>query len=146
MGLGMVLLMVAVVLLGLPLSERIAAEVRRSTLAERRPIDDADRIQDMLQNANLFVTARKDGLLIGISRSLTDFGFCTYMSDLAVDQAYQKMGVGIRLIRETKIHTPKAKLILLAAPAAVNYYPKTGMTNFSHCFLLDDVNALNIKE
>jgi predicted N-acetyltransferase YhbS len=120
--------------------------LKKSTLGERRPIDDSDRIQEMLQNANLIVTARKNGELIGVARSLTDFSFCTYMSDLAVDQKYQKMGIGIRLIKETKMHTPKAKLILLAAPAAVNYYPKTGMTNFAHCFLLNDVNALNIKD
>jgi predicted N-acetyltransferase YhbS len=120
--------------------------LKRSTLGERRPINDADRIHEMLQNANLIITARKDGELIGVARSLTDFSFCTYMSDLAVDQEYQKMGIGIRLIKETKMHTPKAKLILLAAPAAVNYYPKTGMTNFSHCFLLNDINALKIKD
>lgn len=120
--------------------------LNRSTLAERRPVDDADRIRDMLQNANLIVTARIDGKLIGVSRALTDFAFCTYLSDLAVDQAYQKMGIGVRLIAETKKQSPKAKLILLAAPAAVNYYPKTGMTNFTHCFLLDDVNNLVIKD
>lgn len=118
----------------------------RSTLGERRPIDDAERIQDMLQNANLIVTARINGKLVGVSRALIDFAFCTYLSDLAVDEAYQRMGIGVRLIAETKKHSPKAKLILLAAPAAVNYYPKTGMTNFTHCFLLDDVNNLKLKE
>jgi predicted N-acetyltransferase YhbS len=118
----------------------------RSTLGERRPINDADRIQAMLQNANLIVTARVDGRLVGVSRALTDFAFCTYLSDLAVDEAYQKMGIGVRLIAETKRQSPQAKLILLAAPAAVNYYPKTGMTNFTHCFLLDDVNDLVIKD
>jgi predicted N-acetyltransferase YhbS len=118
----------------------------RSTLGERRPINDADRIQAMLQNANLIVTARIDGKLIGVSRALTDFAFCTYLSDLAVDEAYQKMGIGVRLIAETKRQSPQAKLILLAAPAAVNYYPKTGMTNFTHCFLLDNVNDLVIKD
>jgi predicted N-acetyltransferase YhbS len=120
--------------------------LKKSTLGERRPINDSDRIHEMLQNANLIVTARKDGELIGVARSLTDFSFCTYMSDLAVNQKYQKMGIGIRLIKETKMHAPKAKLILLAAPAAVNYYPKTGMTNFPHCFLLNDINELNIKD
>jgi predicted N-acetyltransferase YhbS len=127
-------------------AEEFVDVLKRSTLGERRPINDADRIHEMLQNANLIVTARKDGELIGVARSLTDFSYCTYMSDLAVDQQYQKMGIGIRLIKETKMHTPKAKLILLAAPAAVNYYPKTGMINFPNCFLLDDINALNIKD
>jgi GNAT superfamily N-acetyltransferase len=120
--------------------------LNRSTLAERRPVNDTARIQDMLQNANLIVTARLDGRLIGVSRALTDFAFCTYLSDLAVDQAYQKQGIGVRLIAETKRQSPLAKLILLAAPAAVNYYPKTGMTQFTNCFLLDNPNDLIIKE
>lgn len=120
--------------------------LKRSTLAERRPVADMERITDMLKYGNLLITARINGKLIGVARSLTDFAFCTYLSDLAVDQQYQKAGIGVRLIAETKRLTPKAKLILLAAPAAVNYYPKTGMTNFTHCFLLDDVNSLIIKD
>ncbi|MFD0793921.1 GNAT family N-acetyltransferase [Mucilaginibacter litoreus] len=120
--------------------------LNRSTLGERRPVNDADRITAMLQNANLIITARVDGKLVGVSRALTDFAFCTYLSDLAVDETYQKQGIGVKLIHETKKHSPQAKLILLAAPKAVGYYPKTGMTNFTHCFLLDDINDLKIKE
>lgn len=118
--------------------------LKRSTLAERRPVDDADRIGQMCSNASLIVAARIDGRLVGIARSLSDFAFCTYLSDLAVDASYQRMGIGIRLIKETKEQAPLAKLILLAAPAAVDYYPKTGMTRFTHSFLLDDINDLKI--
>lgn len=114
----------------------------RSTLGLRRPVDDPDRIAKMVEHANLIVTARHDGKLIGVSRALTDFAFCTYLSDLAVDEAYQKQGVGVELIRQTKLASPLAKLILLAAPAAVNYYPKIGMTQFEHCFYLDDEKKL----
>jgi predicted N-acetyltransferase YhbS len=114
----------------------------RSTLAERRPVDNEERMIAMLKHGNLIVTARIDGLLVGVSRALTDFQFCTYLSDLAVDEKYQKMGIGKELIRQTKLATPNAKLILLAAPAAINYYPKTGMKKFDYCFLLDDVNDL----
>ena len=96
----------------------------------------------MLQHGNLIVTARDNGKLIGISRSLTDYSFCTYLSDLAVDVAYQKMGIGTELIRQTKLATPKAKLILLSAPQAVGYYPKIGMTKWEQCYVLDDVNNL----
>ncbi|TFF36351.1 GNAT family N-acetyltransferase [Mucilaginibacter psychrotolerans] len=116
--------------------------LKRSTLGQRRPIDDIERIKMMCQNGDLFITARHDGKLVGIARSLSDFAFCTYLSDLAVDEQYQRQGIGIRLIKETKLHSPLAKLILLAAPAAVDYYPKTGMTKFAHCFLLDKVNDL----
>ncbi len=83
-----------------------------------------DRIDGMLKHGNLIVTARDNGKLVGVGRSLTDFAFCTYMSDLAVDEGYQKQGIGKELIRQTKLASPKAKLILLAAPKAVNYYPR----------------------
>jgi predicted N-acetyltransferase YhbS len=114
----------------------------RSTLGERRPVDSVERLSKMLHHANLVITARDNGLLVGVSRSLTDFSFCTYMSDLAVDVAYQKQGIGKELIRLTKLETPDAKLILLAAPAAREYYPKTGMTQFEHCFVVDDISKL----
>ncbi|NJN42601.1 MAG: GNAT family N-acetyltransferase [Flammeovirgaceae bacterium] len=113
-----------------------------STLAERRPVDEPERLLKMLEHGNLIITARDNDKLVGVSRSLTDFVYCTYLSDLAVDLTYQKQGIGKELIRQTKLKTPKAKLILLSAPAAIPYYPKIGMTKFEHCFILDDVNKL----
>lgn len=113
-----------------------------STLAERRPVNEPERITQMLQHANLIATARDEGKLIGVARSLTDFVYCTYLSDLAVDERYQKMGIGKALIRLTKNHSPQAKLILLAAPKAVDYYPKIGMTKWEHCYTLDQVDYL----
>lgn len=114
----------------------------RSTLGERRPIDDKEKLRKMLRNANLVATARDNGRLIGLSRALTDFAFCTYLSDLAVDLDFQKRGIGKELIRLTKSAAPDAKLILLSAPNAVPYYPKIGMQSFEHCFVLDEVNSL----
>jgi ribosomal protein S18 acetylase RimI-like enzyme len=114
----------------------------RSTLGERRPVDDPDRLWTMLQHADLVFTARDEGKLVGVSRSLSDFTFCTYMSDLAVDTSYQRTGIGKELIRLTKLEVPNGKLILLAAPAAREYYPKIGMTGFEYCFVLDDVSNL----
>jgi predicted N-acetyltransferase YhbS len=116
--------------------------LNRSTLGERRPVDDFKRITEMCKNANLVVTARLNGKLIGVARSITDFVYCTYLSDLAVDEAYQKMGIGKKLIEETKKQAPQAKLILLSAPAAIDYYPKIGMKRHDHCFILDDVKEL----
>jgi predicted N-acetyltransferase YhbS len=116
--------------------------LNRSTLGERRPVDDFKRISEMCKNANLIVTARLDGKLIGVARSITDFTYCTYLSDLAVDKDYQKRGIGKRLIEETKKQTPQAKLILLSAPAAIDYYPKIGMKRHDHCFILDDLKEL----
>lgn len=109
----------------------------RSTLGERRPVNDIDRLAKMLQHANLVFTARDNGFLVGVSRSLSDFSYCTYMSDLAVDVAYQKQGIGKELIRLTNVEAPLARLILLAAPAARQYYPKIGMTQYQDCFFID---------
>lgn len=116
--------------------------LNRSTLGERRPVDDFSRIKKMCENANLIVTARLDGKLVGVARSVTDFVYCTYLSDLAVDKDYQKKGIGKRLIEETKKQSPQAKLILLSAPAAIDYYPKIGMKKHDYCFILDDIKEL----
>ena len=101
--------------------------LKRSTLAERRPVEDRKRMASMLAHANLTCTAWDGGLLVGVARSLTDFDFCCYLSDLAVDAACQKQGIGKELIRLTRsrLH-PQCKLILLAAPKAEGYYPKIG--------------------
>jgi GNAT superfamily N-acetyltransferase len=112
--------------------------LKRSTLAERRPVGDEKRIAEMLAHANIIYTARHDGLLVGVARSLSDFVYCTYLSDLAVDERYQKMGIGKELIKLTKLASPQATLILLSAPAAVDYYPKIGMQLHEHCYLLKD--------
>lgn len=122
--------------------EEFKSVLLNSTLGERRPIGESERLSAMLKHANLIITARDNGKLVGIARSLTDFAFCTYLSDLAVDENYQKMGIGKELVRQTKIATPQAKLILLSAPKAVNYYPKIGMTKWDQCFILDNVDDL----
>jgi predicted N-acetyltransferase YhbS len=116
--------------------------LEKSTLAERRPVDEPERLTKMLEHGNLIIAARDNGILVGIARSLTDFVYCTYLSDLAVDVAYQKQGIGKELIRQTKLAAPQALLILLSAPKAVDYYPKIGMTRHEHCYLLRDVEAL----
>lgn len=109
----------------------------RSTLAERRPVGDLDTIQTMLKQADVIVTARLEGLLIGVSRAITDFAYCTYLSDLAVDEKHQRQGIGRELIRRTHeaagLHTT---LILLSAPKAQEYYPHIGMTKHESCWII----------
>jgi GNAT superfamily N-acetyltransferase len=107
----------------------------RSTLAERRPVRDGRRIQAMLANADFIVTARMGDLLVGVSRAISDFSFCTYLSDLAVDQAYQRRGIGRELIRWTHEAAGfQTGLVLLAAPEAREYYPHIGMTRHDSCW------------
>lgn len=111
--------------------------LKRSTLGERRPVNEAERIEKMLKYANLCVTAWDGEKLIGISRALTDYAFCCYLSDLAVDESYQRIGIGKRLVQMTREQAGiKITLILLAAPAAKDYYPKIGMEQFTDCFLI----------
>jgi predicted N-acetyltransferase YhbS len=81
----------------------------------------------MLANANLTVTAWDGVRLVGISRSLTDFSYVAYLSDLAVDVDYQNCGIGRALIAETRARLkPECMIVLLAAPQANDYYAKVG--------------------
>ena len=109
----------------------------RSTLSERRPVADLDRIARMLSNASLVLTARdSEGLLIGVSRAITDYSYCTYLSDLAVDLAYQRQGIGRELIRQThEAAGLETSLVLLSAPAAETYYPHVGMQQHKSCWV-----------
>jgi GNAT superfamily N-acetyltransferase len=110
---------------------------RVSTLGERRPVDDRERMAAMLRHANLVVTAWDGELLVGISRALSDFSFITYLSDLAVRASHQKQGIGKELIRRTQALAGKhAKLLLLAAPAAEKYYPHVGFTHHPQAWML----------
>ena len=116
--------------------EEFVDVLRRSTLAARRPVDNAATMAGMLANADVIVTARNpDGILVGVSRAITDFSYCTYLSDLAVDVAFQRRGIGRELIRQTHVaaglHT---SLILLAAPQAESYYPHIGMRRHDSCW------------
>jgi predicted N-acetyltransferase YhbS len=116
-------------------AEEFQAVLRASTLAERRPAGDLERLEQMLHNADIIVTARDDGRLVGISRAVTDFSYCCYLSDLAVAVAYQRQGIGKRLIAEThKRAGENTNLVLLAAPAAEAYYPRVGMTQRPSCW------------
>ena len=107
-----------------------------STLGERRPVDDRERMARMLAEANLVLTAWEGTLLVGISRSITDWVYCTYLSDLAVRTDYQGRGIGRELVRLTREATPHATVILLAAPQAVDYYPRIGMTRHESAWVL----------
>ena len=111
--------------------------LKRSGLAERRPVDEADVIRGMVENADLVVTARDGGgRLIGVARSVTDFAYCCYLSDLAVDKDFQRRGIGSELMRRTKDAAggDKITLVLLSAPGGMEYYPKAGLEKFDNCF------------
>ncbi len=116
--------------------DEFADVLRKSTI--RRPLDDVGRLTEMLRHANLVLTARDGGgALIGVARSLTDFAYCCYLSDLAVDKAWQGRGVGKALLYETKrIIGPQAMLLLLSAPDPMTYYPRIGMDAVTNGFII----------
>jgi len=118
--------------------EEFIGLLERSTLAELRPTGDLSCMEGMLRNANLIVTAHDDDKLIGIARSLTDFHYSCYISDLAVDQDYQRRGIGRELVRLTKQQLgEKCRIVLLAAPRAVDYYSKLGFAKHPHAWVLE---------
>lgn len=109
--------------------------LERSTLGERRPIGEPERIEQMLRHATLVVTARHQGHLVGVCRALSDRAYVTYVSDLAIDAAFQRRGIGRRLLEVTHaLAGHQTRLVLLAAPAATEYYPHIGMTRHESCW------------
>ncbi len=111
---------------------------RATSLGVRRPLDDRDAIANMIRHGNLMATAWDGPLLVGIGRTMTDFSFVAYMSDLAVRESHQRQGIGRELIRITRNELGlKTTLVLLAAPAAVDYYPQLGFTQHPSAWTLN---------
>jgi predicted N-acetyltransferase YhbS len=118
-------------------ADEFRAVLITSTLAGRRPAQDLDRLDKMLRNADIVATARDAGRLVGVSRAITDFAYSCYLSDLAVDVAYQHQGIGKRLIAEThRAAGDGTTLVLHAAPAAESYYPRIGMQHMPNCWAI----------
>jgi ribosomal protein S18 acetylase RimI-like enzyme len=120
--------------------------LERSSLAERRPVADLKRIGTMLERADIIVTARASGLLVGVARSVTDFSYCCYLSDLAVDRQWQGRGIGTALMVQTKVAATEGfgdgvRCILLSAPAAIEFYEKVGLERHPNCFDLTNLNG-----
>lgn len=102
-----------------------------------RPTNDKERIEKMYSESNLIISAWENGKLVGVSRSLTDFSYCCYLSDLAVRKEYQKYGIGKKLIELTRNEIgEQTALILLSAPGAMEYYPKVGFDKIENGFII----------
>ena len=118
-------------------AEEFVDVLKRSGLAPRRPVDKPDVIRDMVENADLVISARDgEGRLVGVARSVTDFAYCCYLSDLAVDRECQRQGIGKELMARTKEASGGGKitLVLLSAPDGMDYYRKAGLEKFDNCF------------
>ncbi len=111
------------------------AVLNASGLGARRPVDNPTRIARMIAGANLVVTARIDGKLVGVARSVTDFARDLYLCDLAVDRAHQGQGIGRALIARTRAEAGEECMCLLtAAPEAMSYYEAIGMPRVADAF------------
>ena len=119
-------------------AEQFVELLNKSTLGERRPVDDKECMQGMIANSNLVVTAWVGEELVGIARCMTDFHYACYLSDLAVSEEHQKSGIGkqLQILTQQQLG-PKCKLILIAAPAANDYYGHIGFTNNPRCWVLE---------
>jgi predicted N-acetyltransferase YhbS len=118
--------------------DEVLAVYRSSGLGERRPVEDRQRMAAMVENANLVLVARDTaGALIGIARSVSDFSYVTYLSDIAVSGTHQRSGIGRALIDATRKEAPTAKIVLLSAPAATEYYPHIGFTPHNSAWVLN---------
>lgn len=125
--------------INMPLStEQFIELLKSSTLAERRPIDDRECMDGMVNNSNLVVTAWDGDKLIGVARSMTDFHYACYLSDLAVDKEYQHYGIGkqLQVLSQEQLGA-NCKLILISAPAANSYYEHLGFSNSERCWVLE---------
>jgi GNAT superfamily N-acetyltransferase len=114
----------------------VLAVYHSSGLAQRRPVADEKRFAAMIRNANLVVVCRAGDALVGIARSVSDFSYVTYLSDIAVAGLYQRRGIGRALIEATRQEAPQAKIVLLSAPAARDYYPHIGFTRHDSAWVL----------
>jgi len=129
-------------------NEKITAQdfvslLQKTSLGVRRPIGDINLMQGMLDHADLTITAWLNSQLIGVARSVTDFHFCCYLSEIAVDETIQAKGVGKTLIKLTKeALAPNCMLVLLSAPQAQGYYPKVGFDEHNSAWTLHDIKNL----
>lgn len=115
------------------------AEVARvfETSGISRPTKNLSRIEQMFANSNLVISAWDGTRLVGVSRALTDYSYCCYLSDLAVEVSYQKHGIGRELIHRTRdVIGEEVSLILLSAPSAMPYYPKVGFALADNAYVI----------
>ncbi|MFJ5265794.1 GNAT family N-acetyltransferase [Streptomyces sp. NPDC088387] len=117
--------------------DEVLAVYHASGLGERRPVEERERFAAMLTHANLVLVARdQDNTLLGIVRAVSDFSYVTYLSDIAVVAGRQRSGIGRALIDATRAQAPDAKIVLLSAPAAVDYYPHLGFIRHASAWVL----------
>ena len=109
-----------------------------SFLESPRPIEDAETMKNMLKNATILVSAWDKKTLVGVCRSLSDFAYVTYVSDLAVHKNYQRRGIGKQLLQHVQEKSGlKCKLVLLSNTQANSYYPELGFNHHNRAWTIE---------
>lgn len=102
-----------------------------------RPVDDEKRIQSMLDNSNLVVSAWNGAELIALARSVTDYAYCCYLSDIAVKKEHQKFGIGRTLIELTQEAIGEETMLLfLSNITALEFHPKKGFEKVENGYII----------
>jgi ribosomal protein S18 acetylase RimI-like enzyme len=102
-----------------------------------RPTHDPQRIKAMFDNSDLIITAWDENKLVGVSRTITDWVWCSYIADLAVSPAYKRSGIGKKLIELAREKIgERSMLLLLSVPTAMDYYPKVGFVRENRAFII----------
>ena len=102
-----------------------------------RPTHDAKRIKAMFENSDLIITAWDEDKLVGVSRMITDWVWCSYLADLAVSPSYKRSGIGKKLVELSREKVgEQSMLLLLSVPTAMDYYPKVGFARENRAFIV----------
>ena len=106
-----------------------------TTMRTKRPLANRKRIGDMLAGANLIVTARQDGEILGLARCISDGAWICYCAELAVKESAQGLGIGSGIIGKlNELLGPKIGLALFSEPEALGFYEKAGLTRLDNGF------------
>lgn len=111
------------------------AVLGETIMRAKRPLTNTQRIGEMIAGANFIVTARDDGIILGLARCITDYAWIAYCAELAVKESAQGRGVGAGIM--AKIHEllgPKLGLVLISEPSAVGFYERIGLERQDSAF------------
>lgn len=117
--------------------ERISAGeyidfLKRTDLGSQYPKERFnERIEKLVKNVSISLVARnEDGLIVGVLFAITDFAYWLFLTDLGVDRAYVRQGIGKKLIKTAHEIAGGEKDIAIYTVAnenAIQFYEKLGM-------------------
>ena len=111
------------------------AVLGETTMREKRPLTNTARIAEMIRGANFMVTAREDGVILGLARCITDHAWVAYCAELAVRESAQGRGIGAGVLAKVnEVLGPRIGLVLLSEPGALGFYERIGMERLDGAF------------